>query len=393
MAINDISLTSGMRSNLVNLQSTVSLINRTQTRLSTGKKVNSPLDDPTRYFVAQDHVNRASDLAARKDGMGEAIQNVQAASSGIDGITKLLEAAKGLAESARSADTAGRDSLATQYDTLLTQIDQLATDSGYKGVNLLNSDTLKVDFNENATSTLSISGFDASSSGLGVNAVIGAGGTSTTPSTVTTVTTANVSWASGGIVNLADGTVNTTVRDDMNANPQNYRIVDSATGGTGGIATGNGTLINFASTPGGDYEAALVSGSFSAGEAVTVQYDANGFDPTTGAPNPITTTTPSGNAWDTNGGIDTSEAEIHNAETALRSQSARLSSNLSVITIRQDFTTSMVNTLQQGSDNLTLADMNEEGANMLALQTKQSLGTSALSLASQSAQSVLKLFG
>lgn len=52
----------------------------------------------------------------------------------------------------------------------------------------------------------------------------------------------------------------------------------------------------------------------------------------------------------------------------------------------------MVNTLQQGSDNLTLADMNEEGANMLALQTKQSLGTSALSLASQSAQMVLKLF-
>ncbi len=270
MAINDISLTAGMRSNLVNLQSTVNLINRTQTRLSTGKSVNSPLDDPTKYFTAQDHMNRASDLAARKDGMSEAIQTIQGASSGIDGITKLLEAAKGLAESARSANTAGRSSLATQFGSLLTQIDQLATDSGYKGVNLLHSDTLKVDFNENATSSLSITGFDASSSALGVSAA--------------------------------------------------------------------------------------------------------------------------GNSWASNTDIDTSETAIKTAEDSLRSHSESLSSNLSVITIRQDFTTSMVNTLQQGSDNLTLADMNEEGANMLALQTKQSLGTSALSLASQSAQMVLKLF-
>ena len=65
---------------------------------------------------------------------------------------------------------------------------------------------------------------------------------------------------------------------------------------------------------------------------------------------------------------------------------------MNIITIRQDFTSSMINTLQTGSDNLTLADMNEEGANMLMLQTRQSLGTTALSLAAQAAQSVLKLF-
>jgi len=72
--------------------------------------------------------------------------------------------------------------------------------------------------------------------------------------------------------------------------------------------------------------------------------------------------------------------------------SSKLSSNLSIITTRQDFSTNMVNTLTEGSDALTLADTNEEGANMLMLQTRQSLATTALSLSAQAAQSVLKLF-
>ena len=60
--------------------------------------------------------------------------------------------------------------------------------------------------------------------------------------------------------------------------------------------------------------------------------------------------------------------------------------------IRQDFTKSMINTLQTGADSLTLADFNEEGANLLALQTRQELSTTALSLASQASQAVLRLF-
>ncbi|HBA71696.1 MAG TPA: flagellin, partial [Geobacter sp.] len=80
------------------------------------------------------------------------------------------------------------------------------------------------------------------------------------------------------------------------------------------------------------------------------------------------------------------------ALTTLRSKSSVLASNLSVITTRQDFTDNVINTLQQGADGLTLADMNNEGANMLMLQTRQSLGTTALSLSSQAAQSVLRLF-
>jgi flagellin-like hook-associated protein FlgL len=270
MAINDISLTSGMRSNLVSLQGTVDLLNRTQDRLSSGKRVNSPLDDPTNYFVARDHMNRASDLASRKDGMSEAIQTVKAATAGIDGVTKLIEAAKGLTQSARSANTAGRSTLAAQFDALLGQIDDLAEDSGYKGINLLDSGDLTVDFNEDGSNSLTVNGFDASSTGLG--------------------------------------------------------IADAA------------------------------------------------------------------NNWVADTDIDAAVTDLDAALGTLRSEASTLSSNMSVITIRQEFTTNMISTLQTGADKLTLADMNEEGANMLMLQTRQALGTTALSLASQAAQSVLRLF-
>ena len=78
--------------------------------------------------------------------------------------------------------------------------------------------------------------------------------------------------------------------------------------------------------------------------------------------------------------------------TTLRAQSSRFGSNLSIVQSRQDFTKNMVNVLDTGAANLTLADTNEEGANMLALQTRQQLSTTALSLASQADQAVLRLF-
>jgi len=76
----------------------------------------------------------------------------------------------------------------------------------------------------------------------------------------------------------------------------------------------------------------------------------------------------------------------------LRSESQTLSANLSTVQIRQDFTKATINTLSNGSASLTLADSNEEGANLLALQTRQQLSTTALSLASQADQNVLRLF-
>ena len=162
MAINDITLAGGMRNNLINLQSVSALQARTTQRLSTGKKVNSAIDDPSAYFAAQNATNRANDLATAKSSMGEAIQTVKAGLQGIDGITNLIQQAQGLAASARSATTTDRASLATQFD------------SGYKGTNFLASgSSLVVNFNASNTANLTISGFDSSTTGLGITPAAG----------------------------------------------------------------------------------------------------------------------------------------------------------------------------------------------------------------------------
>ena len=98
------------------------------------------------------------------------------------------------------------------------------------------------------------------------------------------------------------------------------------------------------------------------------------------------------NNWAAAADITAANTELTAALTTLRSQAQAFGSQLSTVQIRQDFTKAMVNTLQSGSDALTLADSNEEGANLLALQTRQQLSTTALSLASQASQAVLRLF-
>jgi len=272
----EISLTSAMRANLLSLQSTVNLLNRTQERLSTGKKVNSALDNPTNYFAAKAHQNRANDIASLKDSMGEAIQTVKSASSGIDSISTLIESAKGIAQAALStSDALQRAQYATQYDAVIDQIDSLAGDSGYRGTNLLSGNTLSVKFGENASSSLDIVGFNATATGLTIGAATG--------------------W------NNAD-------------------------------ATAGAVAINVALT------------------------------------------------------------QLSGASSTLRVQASTLSSSLSIVQTRADWADQMIATLRAGASALTDADMNEEGANMLMLQTRQSLGTTALSLSAQNAQSVLRLF-
>jgi flagellin-like hook-associated protein FlgL len=198
------------------------------------------------------------------------------------GLASLIASAKSLAQTALSSSTTSDiETLTSQYHQVLSQIDMLASDSGYKGVNLLDGTNIThtVNFDETGDSSLSITGFDASSTGA----------------TLSLTTHAADGWTSAG--------------------------------GTADI-----TEINSAIT------------------------------------------------------------QLDSAASALRTEAQKLSTNLSTITIRQDFTSKMINTLEDGAANLTNADMNEEGANMLMLQTRQQLGTTSLSLASQAAQSVLRLF-
>jgi len=273
--MSDIVLSAGVRSNLLQLQKTSELITLTQTRLATGKRVNTALDNPINFFTAQGLSNRANDLQSLLDAMTSGISTLTAADNGITAMTKLVQSAQALTSAARqTTDTAVRADLAAQYDALRTQIDQLAGDSGFNGINLLdssNSSDLTLVLNEDGSSTVTIAAVDFT---VGGDLAIAA---------------ANNSWATVGEIQIAS--------DDLSA--------------------------------------ALIT---------------------------------------------------------LRSQAQAFGTNLSTVQIRQEFTKAMINTLQVGADNLTLADSNEEGANLLALQTRQQLSTTALSLASQAAQAVLRLF-
>ena len=175
MGAASISLTSGMRQNLYSLQINAQNTDTTSRRLSSGLKVETALDDPINFFMAEEHRQRASDFMARKDEMGEAIQTVKAASTGIESATALLMSAKSTAQAAlTTSDTDEREALADQFNAFRTQLDSLVEDSGYKGVNLLEDGSeLEVSFNEKGTSSITIDGFDASSSGLEIDEVGG----------------------------------------------------------------------------------------------------------------------------------------------------------------------------------------------------------------------------
>jgi flagellin-like hook-associated protein FlgL len=274
--MSSIVLSAGVRSNLLQLQQTGDLIALTQNRLATGKRVNSALDNPTNFFTAQALQSRAGDLSNLLDAQSNAVKTIEAANNGISAITKLVQSAQATARQAQqTTDTDERISLASQFDDIRDQIDELAADAGFNGKNLLNGDDLDVTFNEDGSSSLTVSGFDDTSAGdLGI--------------------AASVTWqdAAAGDTNIQDA-------------------LDDLTG----------------------------------------------------------------------------------ALTTLRSQAKSLGSSLSTVQARQDFTKATINTLNTGADNLTLADTNEEGANLLALQTRQQLSTTALSIAVQSDQNVLRLFG
>src|SRR5882672_9886358 len=159
--MSDIVLSSGVRSNLLQLQQTSSLITSTQTKLATGKRVNSALDNPNNFFTAQGLDNRANDLSNLLDSMATGINTIQAANNGISAITKLVQSAQSLTSQAnQTTDTTVRASLATQFNSLLTQIGQLAGDAGFNGTNLLGGDNLTVTLDETAASSTTVSGVD-----------------------------------------------------------------------------------------------------------------------------------------------------------------------------------------------------------------------------------------
>src|SRR6201987_1191524 len=138
--MSDIVLSAGVRANLLQLQKASALITDTQSKLATGKRVNSALDNPVNYFTAQGLQNRAGDLSSLLDSMSSAFNTIQAANNGITSITKLVQSAQALGSQApQTPGSTVRTNLASQFGTIMTQIDQLAGDAGFNGINLLDS--------------------------------------------------------------------------------------------------------------------------------------------------------------------------------------------------------------------------------------------------------------
>ena len=364
--MSNISLTASMRTNLLSLQNTQSLMDTTQERLSTGKKVNSAIDNPSSYYTAQNLTNRASDLETLLDSMGQGIQTIKAANEGIEAITSFVQQAKAVANTAR--DTAakseiessgtyvaedGKMTIKVGDETLEVNVTQAGQGDIGKLVTAIQGATdyakksFTVEANDDSTGLVikakdgaEINGAVSIENGMGLSI----NGKIDTVSRKTSIEQYNAILSQ--IDQLASDSsykgVNLLKNDDL-------KVVF------------NEDRSSFLNVEGDD--------ASSAGLGLTAVAD-----------------------WSTNELIDETIASVDAAITELRNMASEFGNNYSIVQTRQDFTENLMNVLTEGADNLTLADMNEESANMLALQTRQQLGVNALSLASQSAQSVLKLF-
>src|ERR1700720_375373 len=110
-------LSASVRQNLLSLQSTAELLSTTQNRLASGKKVNTALDNPTNFFTAAGLDSRASDINNLLDGIGNGVQILQAANTGITSLQKLVDTAKSLANQALQT-TAGYTTLSNVSTTI-----------------------------------------------------------------------------------------------------------------------------------------------------------------------------------------------------------------------------------------------------------------------------------
>ncbi|SNZ08858.1 flagellin N-terminal helical region, partial [Cohaesibacter gelatinilyticus] len=103
-----ITLSAGVRENLLSLQNTASLMSQTANRLSTGKKVNSALDNPNNFFTSQGLSTRANELGNLLDNIGNATKTLEAADNGIKAITKLVESAQSTVRQAQQANSSSK---------------------------------------------------------------------------------------------------------------------------------------------------------------------------------------------------------------------------------------------------------------------------------------------
>ncbi len=368
----DITLSSAVRQNLLSLQNTADLLSTTQNRLATGNKVNTAVDNPNSFFTAQGLNNRASDLSTLQDSIGLAVQTVNAASQGIDGISKLVSQAKSVANQAlqttvvastTSNAVAGTDFSASAgaAKTLVFKIGSDAQTSITLNTNITSAGALKTALSGK------VSGLTVTTSGTSIKFTVASGDALTVSGTAigsvigtsaTAITATNGTSRSKFVTQFNDLL---TQIDDLAA--------DASFNGVNLLKSGASLTVNFNEKQTSKLTISGVNLS-SAGLGITSQ-----------------------TSFAADSAINAVVSTLDGATSTLRQQSSTFGSNLAVVQNRQEFTKNLINTLQSGAAGLTLADTNLEGANLLALQTRQSLATTALSLSNQAQQGILRILG
>jgi len=509
-------LSASVRQNLLSLQSTAALLATTQNDLATGNKVNSALDNPTEYFTAQGLNNRASDINNLLDGIGNGVQVLQAANTGITSLQSLVASAQSIANqvlqspvgyTTKSNVTSNAITGATGTNLLESSStasagsalanNNTASSVAVTGATLL-SGTGTTSSNDLAsafttTDTLIVNGvtftFAAGStssgttigigdtvtdlistidSAAGVTTTLAAGALTVTPGTAG-LTLAGTALAKLGLSSVGDGLAGQTLSiaatgggtataitfglgtgqvstlDQLNtalAANNLQATINSSTGALNIVTSNNAASSTIGAITGSS--TTLTGGAFKSVTApaapvadpnsqatragLVAQYNnvlqqinttsedssfngvnlLNGdtlnltFDETGASKLAITGVTfndaglglaslTAGTDFLDNSSANTALTALTQANTVLRTEASALGSNLSIVQIRQDFNKNLIDVLQTGSSNLTLADTNEEAANSQALSTRQSIAVSALALANQSQQSVLQL--
>jgi len=507
-------LSASVRQNLLSLQSTAQLLSTTQNNLSTAKKVNSALDNPTNFFTAQGLDNRASDISNLLDGIGNGVQVLQAANTGITSLQNLVDSAKSIANQVlqsavgystksnvtsaaltgatatslvAASTTAVTGSAALNDNTsaavAITGATKLSGTAGTASDNLASNITTGDTLVVNGTTFTFVAGSSSSGTYIGVtdtvahllstiqtatgvSSSITAGAITLTPPAAG-LTLSGTALAKVGLSAVGDGLSGQTLTigataggtatsitfglgtgqvnslNDLNAklaannlqasiDSSNGKITISTTndaasatiGAVGGTSAAASQAFNglTAAAPVADATAQSARASLVAqynnvlAQINTTAADAsfngvnllNGdtlkltFNETGKSTLSITGVTfnsaglglsslTSGTDFLDNASANKVLGVLTSASSSLRNEASTLGSNLSVVQVRQDFNKNLINVLQTGSSNLTLADTNEEAANSQALSTRQSIAVSALSLANQSQASVLQL--
>jgi flagellin len=441
-------LSNGVRNNLLTLQQTTAQQGVIQNRLATGRKVNSAIDNPVNYFTAASLNDRSSQLTNLLDGMSNGIQTIQAASKGIDGITKLVQSLQSTvkqaqADAAQNRPTKAGGALATQTEAAVTSkslkdvaldkklVDDnaatantaTATYSGNLGIDVttapakpkaaisiqVGTTTYEASF-DNGNMTVRDLVNEINKSGLvtafvdekgqlnikgtgseDVDFGFGVGADDATALTAAQGGTSNtnigfvVADAAVGTTTIKGASITSAVRSNLidQFNDLRNKIDDLAKDSSyNGINLLNGDRLSivFNEKTGRNQTKLDIQGSNITADNL-------------GIPRAINTQLAGFINFQNDADLDKATAALTASLTSLKSLASTLGSNLSVAQTRQDFTKELSNVLVTGAGNLVLADPNEEGASLLALNTRQQLSQTALSLANQADQGVLRLFG